>query len=213
MKYCYKNEKNSASAVCYTFSFCLAVFGIALSFKLPFSWDKRTEIPEPFSEEWFSSVITLILAAAFIAWFGHLLHREALNYRRWHKLLAEKGTKYTGKVTEIIESSVVSQESDSRQTVYQFRVLYFADDIGINKDFVTDILGFCPDKDIQYSCDVYEIKEDIFEENAVTDKSLVKVEKNKITFRFDPIKLFKAVNSKSKQKWFGNVIADNFQKL
>ncbi|MDE6709040.1 MAG: hypothetical protein K2J76_00965, partial [Oscillospiraceae bacterium] len=136
-----------------------------MSFKLPFSWDMREEVPVPFSEEWCTSVITLILASAFIAWCGYLVQRDALNHRSWHRLLVENGTKYKGTVTEIIESSVVSNEINDRRTAYQFKVSYFDPEVGINKDFVTAVLSFCLDKSVQYSCDVYEIKEPFTDES------------------------------------------------
>lgn len=213
MKYFYSNEKNIEAVVCYVFSVCLLLFGITMSFKLPFSWDMRENVPAPFSEEWCGSVITVILAAAFIAWCGRSLQREALNRRRWHRLLVEKGTKYKGTVTEIIESSNISAENGDRHMSYRFKVSYFDPNIGINKDFVTEVLSFCPDKDVQYSCDVYEVKEPLEKETDDPTSSLITVGDNKATFNFNPIKLLTAVNAKSRQKQFGNVIADNFQKI
>lgn len=217
MKYFYSNEKNFGAVVCYIFSVCLLLFGIAMSFKLPFSWDNRENVSAPFSADWYTSVIWLIPASAFIAWCGYLVQRDASNHRSWHRLLVEKGSKYKGTVTEIIESSSISHESSDRKTEYQFKVSYFDPDIGINKEFVTAVLSFIPDKSVQYSCDVYEVKKFLNGENdelafSDTDSSLITIRDNKITFNFNPIKLLRAVNAKSCQKWFGNVIADNFQK-
>lgn len=209
----YKNESSAGAVICYVSAAAVLLLGVLMETKLPFSWDHTEATYKLFSLPWAVSCIKYILAAIFVIWCGNVLGREAVNFRRWHKDLVQHGRRSEGRVTEIICDKRISS-TDSVKKTYRFRVAYYSAIDGYEKKFTTYTLNFVPKDGTAYLCDVYEMNPENHSnhsDNQEEEQEMIEVGEGRVVFHFNPFKLFKVVNNKSKNEDFGNVVADGFR--
>lgn len=207
MKY-YKIEKNNNQKICCIFGIIILIIGLISNTKLPATWDMRENLFIIGSPGWFFSLFPIIVASAFVFWCGILFGKQATNFQKWHSYLRKYGIKCRGQVKKVL----IHQNVENTHCSYSFVISYYSLIKNEKIEFETPILSVYVSDNIRVYCDVYEIEQKPLwgeENDSISCHRKLKREEND----FRPFYLIRAVNKQSNQKWFGNVVADNFEGL
>lgn len=207
MKIWYKNEQNTGKIICY----CVAVFLLLVS--TYFVVYQMNEIRENNANNWYSVfvIITIFMGCllfdCFLIKCGKVVAGNSERHKEWHNYLVKNGIKYRGEVIEIVEKKHRKASRDYTEYKYYFRVRYIDLQTAKEQQFLTSELCFKPKKGAKYICDVYKIydnKAEYIESDQVEDL---------YSFSINPFVKSRHTEKKNEKKWFGDIIADNFQDI
>lgn len=206
MKVWYKNEQNAGSVICYVVSVALVIGWVYMIFA-HVTRSNAASVALPY--------VLFVIAAetimiGFLVFFvfrcGQVVSIGVRNRRKWHEYLVKHGVKCNGYVIEVIEEKTRRASRDYTKYEYFFRVRYYSASAEREEEFVTTALSFRPKDRKKYICDVYETDEMPY----VSEKQ---ERKASYTFSLSPFKMLNAIEAKSRQEWFGNVVADGFREV
>lgn len=205
-------KEQSYARLLYGIGIGLFVFGFFTSFILRDAWEKNEAVPDFIVKVWFLSIIPFLLILIYCIKLGNIIGREASHHIRWRKYLTQNGIKQEGTIAGIRESGAYHTGSGAK-TSYYYQITYFSEVRREEITFETSALAFNPYKKSYKRCTVYEVEKAApwaspFED--ATD-SVIGFSDNKIQFTLSPFKLWKAIDTKSRQNWFGEYVATDFR--
>lgn len=205
----YLKEQNNTRLL-YVIGIAFFIFGIITAFMLRDSWKDNERVPELVVKLWFLSIVPFLLIMIYCIKLGNIVGREATNYIRWKRYLTRNGIKHEGTITDIRK---VYRTGTSERSTYYYRITYFSEARREEITFETSALAFNPYKKGYKYCTVYEVTDKAswalpFQD--ATDSVMV-VSGNRLQFTLNPFKLWKAIDTKSRQNWFGEYVAADFR--
>ena len=210
-RFLYEKEHSYAWLI-YGIGVGIFVCGIITSLMLRNAWKENEEVPAFLVKVWFLCILPYLFVLIYCVKAGNIVGREATNHIRWRKYLTKNGIPQAGTIVGIRKSG--GYRTGSRGNIsYCYCVIYFSEIRREEVTFETPALAFNPYKRDHKGCTVYEVEKAAPWAAPLEDAtdSVIGISGSTIRFTLNPFKLWKAIDTKKRQNWFGECVATDFR--